>query len=175
MSAAQIILKTIVAHTVTYVIAGLLAFSLLDYPTLIWETTLGVVMRPLRDPMVGAGPLFQPVRGLLFGVVFYLLRQPFFGRPHGWLLMWAVLVSLGIVGPFGTAPGSLEGLIYTRVPVSAQLALLPEILLQSLGLSWILFQWVNHPEKKWLQWTMGAAFVVALLLPALGLLALARG
>jgi hypothetical protein len=170
-SGRSIVVKTMVTHTVTYFAAGVLAFSLFDYPALISRTALRNVMRPLDDPMVMAGPLLQPVRGVLFGVVFYFLRETFFARHNGWVLMWMVLVSCGILGTFGAPPGSLEGFIYTVVPRSVQLILLPEVLVQSLLLSWLVFQWVNHPEKRWLSWTMGAAFVVVLLLPTLGLVA----
>jgi hypothetical protein len=34
----------------------------------------------------------------------------------------------------------------------------------------ILFYWVNHPEKKWISWVMGIAFVVLMALPIIGLL-----
>lgn len=173
-AAAEIVVKTIVTHTVTYFVAGVLAYSLLDYPRLISGSTLGVLMRPLRDPMIVAGPLFQPIRGLLFGVMFCLLRQTFFGRRDGWFLMWAVLVVVGIVGPFGAPPGSLEGLIYTTVPVSVQLTFLPEVLAQSLALSWLLVSWVKRPERRWLNWVMGVAFVITMLLPTLGLLTMTR-
>jgi hypothetical protein len=98
-----------------------------------------------------------------------MLRRAFFARPNGWLVMWVTLVAFGILGTFGSPPGSLEGFIYTTVPASVQLTLLPEVLVQSLALSWLLFQWVNHPERRWLRWLMVAAFVVALLLPLLGL------
>ena len=168
---AEVTVKTIVTHTVTYFIAGVLAYSLLDYPRLISSTTLAVLMRPLQDRMVVAGTLFQPIRGLLFGVAFYLLRELFFERKTGWLLMWGTLVVFGVFGTFGAPPGSLEGFVYTTVPLSVQLKFLPEVLLQSLALSWILFQWVNHPEKKWRHWIMGTAFVIVLLLPTLGLIA----
>jgi len=173
-TAKHIVVKTLMTHTVTYFVTGILAFYVLDYPSLISATKLGVLMRPLSDPMVIAGPLFQPIRGVLFGFVFYLLRDPLFGRKRGWLVMWAVLVSVGILGTFGPPPGSLEGLVYTILPPSLQLTLLPEVLLQSLLLSWLVFQWVNHREKKWLTWTMGAAFVVVLLFPVLGLMTSAR-
>ena len=170
-----IVVKTVVTHTVTYFCAGIAAYSLFDYPTLIAETELGLLMRPLRDPLIVAGPLLQPIRGALFGAVFYALRDAFFLRRHGWLLLWAVLVSIGILGTFGGPAGSIEGVIYTVLPLSLHMTLLPEILVQSLLLSWLLFHWVNHPEKKWLNWTMGTAFVLVLLLPALGLVAIARG
>lgn len=167
-TARDIVVKTVVTHTVTYFAAGVAALVLFDYPTLIAETP-GLSMRPLSHPMVMAGPLLQPVRGLLFGLVFYILREPLFGRKKGWLAMWMVLVALGILGTFGAPPGSLEGLIYTVLPVSIHLRLLPEVLVQSFLLSWLLFHWVNIRWGRWLNWAMGAAFVVVLLLPALGL------
>jgi hypothetical protein len=167
-TARDIVVKTVVTHTVTYFAAGVAALVLFDYPTLIAETP-GLSMRPLSHPMVMAGPLLQPVRGLLFGLVFYILREPFFGRKKGWLAMWMVLVALGILGTFGAPPGSLEGLIYTVLPFSIHLTLLPEVLVQSFLLSWVLFHWVNDRSGRWLDWTMGAALVVVLLLPAVGL------
>jgi hypothetical protein len=32
-----------------------------------------------------------------------------------------------------------------------------------------LFYWVKHSDRRWLNWVLGIAFFVALLLPALGL------
>ena len=174
-TARETIIKTAVAHTVTYFVAGFAAFSLLDYPRLIAETELGVSMRPLTHPMILAGPVLQPVRGCLFGVVFFMLRGPFFGSKRGWFTMWVALVSFGILGTFGAPPGSLEGVIYTVLPLSLHLTLLPEVLIQSLLLSWLLFQWVNHREKTWLNWVMGAAFVMVLVFPILALVSVARG
>jgi hypothetical protein len=163
-------LKTVVAHTITYFVMGLLASTILDYGRLFAESSLNVMMRQTSDPIVMAAPLFQPIRGALFGIVFYLLREPFFGKKRGWLVMWLTLVVLGILGTFGPAPGSLEGMFFTIFPLWVHLRGLPEVLLQSLFLSLLLFYWVNHPEKRWLNWTLGIIFFVLLALPLLGLL-----
>lgn len=171
----EIIIKTAVTHTVTYFVAGVTAYTLFDYPSLIAATDLGVSFRSLRDPMVIAAPALQPIRGLLFGCVFYLLKEPFFGAKMGWLAMWVVLVSIGILGTFGAPPGSIEGVIYTRLPLSLHFTMLPEVLVQSFLLSWLLFQWVNHPTRKWLSWTMGAAFLLVLLVPTLAFVATVSG
>jgi hypothetical protein len=61
-------------------------------------------------------------------------------------------------------------MIYTIIPIGNQLKGLPEVLLQALILSVVLFYWVNHPEKKWLSWVLGIAFFLVMLLPTLGLL-----
>jgi uncharacterized membrane protein len=79
-------------------------------------------------------------------------------------------VALGILSTFGPAPGSVEGMLYTVIPISQQMTGWLEVVPQALLLSVILFYWVNHPEKRWLNWVMGVIFVVVLLLPALGLL-----
>jgi hypothetical protein len=166
----EITLKTIATHTITYMIMGLLASSLLNYASFLSDTSLNVMMKPISSPWVMAGPLFQPLRGLLFGVVFYLLRGAFFGKKNGWLVMWAMLVLVGILSTFGPTPGSVEGLIYTVFPLSVHLHGLPEVLLQSLLLALIVCYWVDHPRAKWLNWVMGVVFVLMMAMPALGLL-----
>lgn len=165
-----IIVKTIVVHTVTYFVLGILAFFMLDYSGLFAQAGISQYMRPTTDRIVMAGPLFQPVRGLLLGVILYFLRESFFQRPKGWLLLWATLVVVGILSPYGAAPGSIEGLIYTKLPLYFHIKGLPEVLIQTLLFSAVLFYWVNHPERKWLSWSLGVLFFLLLLGPILGLL-----
>jgi hypothetical protein len=166
-----VVLKTIVVHTVTYFLAGLVAFQALGYGQRYAEPPLSLLMVPTDDPRVMAGPLFQPLRGLLFGLVFFALRGVVFRRPDGWLILWLVLVVVGILSTFGPSPGSIEGMIYTTLPWRVHVFGLPEVLTQSGLLAFALWYWVNHPEKRWLNWALGVAFVLVLALPILGLLA----
>ncbi|MDH3530055.1 MAG: hypothetical protein OEQ28_10850 [Acidobacteriota bacterium] len=161
---------TVAVHTITYFITGILAYTILDYRTHFASEGLSSFMRQIDDPMVMAGPLFQPIRGILFGVVFFLLRDVFFGTKNGWIKMWIVLVVVGIFSTFGPSPGSVEGLVYTTVPVVVQLVGLIEVLLQSFLLSCVVVYWVNHPEKRWITWVAAAGFVIIVAMPALGLL-----
>lgn len=163
-------MKTIVVHTVTYFIAGILAYAINDYKTMYAQPPLSYIMRPTTDPIVMAGALFQPIRGVLFALAFYPLRGILFDRPRGWLTLWWLLLALGVLSTFGPAFGSVEGLIYTTLPIRAQLLGLWEVVLQSFLFSFILFHWVNHPQKRWLPWAMSTAFGLAILLPVLGLL-----
>jgi hypothetical protein len=162
-------LRTVVVHTVTYFVVGLLAFVLLGYGQRFAEPPLSAYMLQTDDRWVMAGPLFQPLRGILFASVFYFLREQLFGHRHGWLLMWWLLVVLGIFSTFGPAPGSLEGMIYTRLSWQNHVVGLPEGVVQALLLSVVLFYWMRHPEKRWLSWLLGVLFVLVMLLPVLGL------
>lgn len=162
--------KTIVAHSVTYFFMGILASTFLNYAERFARPEMACWMRQLDDPLIMAGPLFQPIRGLIFALAFFPLREILFGKKNGWLIMWWTLVALGILSTFGPPPGSLEGMIYTRIPILDQLTGWLEVVPQALLLSVILFYWVNHPEKKWLNWVMGVFFFVVNLMLVAGLL-----
>jgi hypothetical protein len=162
--------KTIVVHTITYFFMGFLAATFLNYAERFARPEMACWMRQLDDPLIMIGPLLQPIRGLIFALAFYPLREILFGKKNGWLIMWWILVALGILSTFGPAPASVEGMIYTVIPISDQLTGWLEVLPQALLLSVVLFYWVNHPEKKWLNWVMGAVFFLLLLMPVAGLL-----
>jgi hypothetical protein len=163
--------RTAVVHTITYFFMGALALTFLDYKELFARPEWACWIRRPNDPIVGAGPLFQPIRGVVFALAFYPLREVLFGRKGGWLILWWLLVALGILSSFSAAPGSIEGMIYTLIPPLSQLRGWLEVVPQALLLSALLCYWVNRPDKKWLNWTMGTVFVLVMALPTLGLLA----
>lgn len=170
VSLPTLTLKTVVVHTITYFVAGVLAYTLGAYEKTFSEPPLSYFMRPTSDPWVMAGPLFQPVRGVIFGLAFYPLRNVLFAERRGWLVLWWLLLALGVLATFGPAPGSVEGLIYTIIPPVRQILGLWEVLLQSFLFSVVLFYWVNHAGKRWLNWALGIAFSIVMILPLMGLL-----
>ena len=160
--------KTIVLHTVTYMLVGVLAFTFLNYQEGFSAPEMACWMRPTSDPVVTAGPLIQPIRGIIFGLAFFPIREVLFGKKNGWLVTWWLLVALGILSTFGRAPGSVEGLLYTILPVSYRTYL--EIGVQSFLLSGLLYFWVNNPDKKWLSWVLGILFGLTIFLSLMGVL-----
>jgi hypothetical protein len=170
LSLSALTLKTVIVHTTTYFVAGLLAYTLGGYEKAFSQPPLSHLMRPTSDPLVMAGPLFQPIRGVIFALALYPMRNVLFAERRGWLILWWLLLALGVLSTFGPSPGSVEGLIYTIIPPVAQILGLWEVLLQSLLFSIVLFYWVNHPGKRWLNWTLGIAFSIVMILPLLGLL-----
>lgn len=165
----ELAVKTVISHTTTYFFMGMLAFYFLDYPERFSRPEMACWMRSTDDPLVMAGVLFQPIRGLIFALAFYPLRQVLFGRRQGWMVLWWLLVALGILSTFGPPPASIEGLLYTRIPIPDQLVGLLEVVPQALLLSVILCYWVNHPGTRWLNWVLGVVFALVLILPLLGL------
>lgn len=160
--------KTIVVHTVTYFVMGLLALAFLNYEAAFAGPVTREYMRQVDEPIVALGPALQFIRGILFAVAFYPLREILFGRRHGWLVTWLLLVALGILSTFAAAPGSVEGLLYTKMPVGLQISGWLEVVTQALLLSAILYYWIHHPEKKWLAWLLGSLYALVILFSVLG-------
>ena len=166
----ELAVKTIAVHTATYFVVGLLALIVLDYAARFAEPDMRTWLRQTNDPIVALGPALQPLRGLLFAIALYPIREALFAHKHSWLVLWLVLVMIGIFSTFGPTPGSIEGLIYMTIPPGRQLAGLVEVLLQSLLLSAILCFWVHHPERRWLAWLLGGLCGLAVLLSITGFL-----
>jgi hypothetical protein len=162
--------KTVVVHTVTYFLLGAISYLVFDYATKFSDPRYSGVIRPLDHPLVMAGPLFQPLRALVFALVFFPLREILFRQPRGWLLLWWTLLALGILNTFGPAPCSIEGMIYSPFPFLDHITGMPETVLQSLAFAGLLFYWVHHPDTKWLKRLLHLAFTIVIGLPILGLL-----
>jgi len=169
-SLTGLILKSAVLHALTYFLAGWIAYSLFEYHGLFAIPSLAGFMRPTDSVWVMIGPLFQPLRGMLFALAIYPLWGSLFNRKYGWLVIWWLLVAIGILSTYGPTPGSIEGLLYTQVPLAAHLRGLPEVLVQSFVYSLVLFYWINHPEKRWLTWVLVIMFFILITFPILGLL-----
>jgi hypothetical protein len=166
----ELVIKTSTVHTITYFIMGLLASSLLNYAERFSRPEMACWMRPTDDLMVLIGPLFQPVRGLIFALALYPLRGVIFSHPRGWLITGWLLTALGILSTFGPTSGSIEGMLYTKIPIPDQLVGWLEVIPQAFLLAFIVWYWVRNPAKRWLNWVIGITFVVFYSFPILGLL-----
>lgn len=175
ISLPSTLVKTAVVHTITYFIAGILAYTTMDYAKAFSDPALHGYMRPTTERIVMAGPLFQPIRGLLFGLVFYLVRDSTFARPRGWMTLWIILLIVGIIDTFGPAPGSIEGMIYTTLPLGRQILGLWETVLQTILFSFVTWYWVRNPNARWLRITLWVLFAIVLALPTMGLVAMSAG
>ncbi len=163
-------LRVTACHMVTYTIAGILAFYLADYQHSFASEHLACYMLPTSSKWVAAGPGLQVVRGLVFALCLYPFRRVFLEEPRGWLKLWGLLVGLVILSTAGPAPGSIEGMIYTKIPVRDQILGLHETLGQTLAFSILLVLWYRRPHRAW-GIVLSLATVLVLLMSLAGALA----
>lgn len=133
--------KAVLVQTITYFIFGLIMSNLFGYGRLFQQEVIRDFMRPIDSPYIFFGPLIQPIRGLLFAIGLWPIRNTILESKRGWLILWSIFVVFGILGTPAAAPSSLEGVIYSRLPLWYHLIGLPEIMLQTLAFSFILVWW----------------------------------
>ena len=134
-------------HMVTYMLLGILAFVIMDYPTQFAEPCS--IMVPTDSPRVFLGPALQVIRGLIFAVVLFPFREVILESRLGWLKLWGLFLGLAIFSTAGPAGGSVEGLIYTKIPAVDQLSGLWEVVLQTLLCSLLFVAWHRKPVRAW--------------------------
>ena len=85
-SLGRFFLRVSACHMVTYFVAGILAFTLLDYETAFRTEHFACWMRPTSSKWIALGPGLQQIRGLSEVVgqslAFSLLLVAWYRRPH---------------------------------------------------------------------------------------------
>ncbi len=143
----QFAVKVIVVHCLSYFVFGLVMSRLFNYEELFQREIIRDFMLPLNSRTV-LGVLLQPVRGLLFAVALWPIRSVVLEKKHGWLIVWLIFVVFAILSTTSAAPSSIEGVLYTRLPLWYHLIGLPEITLQTLAFSYLLVWWDKRQSTK---------------------------
>lgn len=134
-------------HMITYFIAGIIAYTMFNYGELYTTTELSALMRPTNSPWVALGPGLQFIRGIIFALVLWPFRNVFLNKEYGWVKLMGLLVGIGIISTYGPSPGSIEGIIYTKLPISLHAIGFPEVFLQAAVFSYLLVKWYHYPAR----------------------------
>ena len=134
-------LRVIVAHMATYFIFGLIMSNVFDYGEIFQREIIRDYMIPMDEHNIVLGPFLQPLRGLIFAIGLWPLRRLLIEKRRGWLILWGLLVTIGILSTPAASPGSIEGMLYSKLPMWYHLIGYPEIVLQTLVFSIWLVWW----------------------------------
>ena len=137
------------SHMITYFLLGVIASILLNYKATFENPPMSYLMLPLNSPWVAFGPVLQVFRGIIFSVVLWFFKDIFLFTNNGWLKLWALIFGLSVLSTSGPTPGSIEGMIYTKIPIIDQLKGYFEVLPQTFLFSYFLCYWYSNPKNKW--------------------------
>ena len=158
----KFISKVTVAHFVTYFICGVLFSKLFNYETLFKLGNAKYFMRDFYGVSSLLGPFVQIIRGLLIGCILLILKDNLLKENRAGLKLWLVFAGLGIICAPSAAPVSIEGIVYTQLPLEFHLRGAPEILVQTLLFS----LWVTHDSKLKLEWKVSGQTKIAAIVTA---------
>lgn len=158
----KFITKVTAAHFVTYFICGVLFSKLFNYETLFKLGNAKYFMRDFYGVSSLLGPFVQIIRGLLIGCILLILKDNLLKENRAGLKLWLVFAGLGIICAPSAAPVSIEGIVYTQLPLEFHLRGAPEILVQTLLFS----LWVTHDSKLKLEWKVSGQTKIAAIVTA---------
>lgn len=130
-----------IVHVLVYLIVGLIFMYSMNYREAFETYDQFSNYRSLDSPIVRAAVLFQILRGLMIALILYPFRERVVESQWGWLMLFSVLFGLTCLGAINASPGSIEGMIYTKMSLKEHLVGYPEVIVQSLGISVIFWQW----------------------------------
>ncbi|MEI0526204.1 hypothetical protein R4K54_09795 [Brachyspira murdochii] len=142
-------IKVAVIHTLTYIVFGLLFSNLFDYTSVYNDPIIINFMRGFESPLTVIGPFLQPIRAIFIAIALFPIRR-IIASKFGWLIVWLIFICIGIISSPVSAPSSIEGIIYTQLPIKFHIISLPEVLMQTLSFSLILWvaEIIPHSEKE---------------------------
>ncbi len=147
--------RATLVHFLSYTLVGGLFFVLGINVIVFYESNPDPTMQGYQEifraadsALVAAGPLINIIRGLLFGLVLYPFREMLITRKWGWAYLWALFLVLALFSTIGPGPGSIEGLIYTNVPLRHHLFTPWEGAVQTLVFSLLLIRWEKSTSKR---------------------------
>jgi len=134
------------SHVVTYFIMGIIASSMLNYKEVFDSSCY---FKPYDSPWIAGGVALQVFRGLIFALALWYFKESFLHQKYGWIKLWGLLVGLSILSTTAAATGSIEGFIYTNVPIGDQIIGYIEVVPQVGVFSFLLCRWYDKPKKYW--------------------------
>ena len=142
-------LKVTAAHVATYLVCGLIFARLFDYETLFAMGDVRCFMRDAYGTSSVIGPFVQVLRGAIIGCILLILKDTMLNKKLGWLYLWILFARLGIVCTPAAAPVSIEGIVYSRLPLEFHLKTAPELFVQTLLFSLLVARnfRLDLPEK----------------------------
>jgi len=140
-------IRVMIVHMITYFIFGIIMSNVFDYGEIFKREIIRDYMIPMDEHNIVLGPFLQPLRGLIFAIGLWPFRDFLIEKKLGWLYLWGLIVTMGILSTPAAAPSSIEGVLYSRLPMWYHLMGLPEILLQTLVFSIWLVWWERQAVK----------------------------
>ena len=135
------------AHCITYFICGVIFSQLMGYSEWWKQPVVCDYFRTFDGAASATGPFIQIIRGLLYGLIL-IPWIDFIKQKSGWLKLWLLFVGIGIIGAPAAAPSSIEGVVYSKLPLAFHFVGLPEICSQTLLFSVLVYRHLNSAEEK---------------------------
>ena len=141
------VLYVTMAHCLTYFICGVIFSAVMRYNWWWQQPVMSDYFRSFSGPASALGPLLQIVRGHLFALILIPIKDFLKEQKLGWLWLWLLFLGIGIWGAPAAAPASIEGMIYSKLPLPFHFVGMPEVCSQTLLFSILVHRYLRKADN----------------------------
>ncbi|RCW58732.1 MULTISPECIES: hypothetical protein [Halanaerobium] len=142
-------IRFILVHVITYVFISVVFKNLQNYASAFITMDAFSNFRSPDSTIVRLAPVFQIFRGAFFAFILYPFYNTLIKSDYAWVKMFFLIWGFSLIGSVAPIPGSIEGMIYTKMSLVEHLIGLPEITVQIFVFSWFFVKWENRTERDY--------------------------
>lgn len=143
----QITNKRLWSYIVRFSLIHIITYSIVAIIFLLTQEVLPIINRvalefykPYR-PFSFTVVFAEVIRGAILSFILYPFYDQLVKGKHGWLVLFAALWGLVILGSLEPLPGSIEGIIYTKTTLIEHVMVMFAGAVQVLLFSWLFLGW----------------------------------
>jgi len=142
-------IRFILVHVITYIFIGVVFMNLQNYASAFVTMDAFANFRSLDSTIVRMAPVFQIFRGAFFAFILYPFYNTLIKSDYAWVKMFFLIWGFSLIGSVAPIPGSIEGMIYTKMSLVEHLIGIPEVTVQIFVFSWFFVKWENRTERDY--------------------------
>ncbi|TDO92059.1 hypothetical protein DFR79_10885 [Halanaerobium saccharolyticum] len=142
-------IRFILVHVITYIFIGVVFMNLQNYASAFITMEGFSNFRALDSTIVRLAPLFQIFRGAFFAFILYPFYNKIIKSDYAWVKLFFLIWGFSLIGSVAPIPGSIEGMIYTKMSLAEHLIGILEVTAQIFVFSWFFVKWENRTERDY--------------------------
>ncbi|MFW5979185.1 MAG: hypothetical protein ACOCQZ_00560 [Halanaerobium sp.] len=142
-------IRFILVHVITYIFIGVVFMNLQNYASAFITMEGFSNFRALDSTIVRLAPLIQIIRGAFFAFILYPFYNTIIKSDYAWVKLFFLIWGFSLLGSVAPIPGSIEGMIYTKMSLAEHLIGIPEVTIQIFVFSWFFVKWENRTERDY--------------------------
>lgn len=137
-----------------FTVAHVIIYTLMATVFLIVQNTLPTSTQVALETFTPYRPvgLFatsgEVIRSVILALVLYPFYETIVRAERGWLVLFAALWGVALVGSVQPMPGSIEGVIYTEIPVLGHIVVLVAGAIEVFAFSWLFLWWERRSNVE---------------------------
>ncbi len=142
-------IRFILVHVLIYIFIGVIFENFQNYAGLFANIEKCFDFRTSKSTIFRMASFWQIFRGAFFAFILYPFYNIIIKSNYAWLKLFFLIWGFSLIGSIAPIPGSIEGLIYTKITIIEHLAVFIKFTIEIFVFSWFFVKWENRTDRDY--------------------------